>query len=90
MGGKGSGSNQWGKNNHQYKNGLGSYKKVFDERFRYKKCCAMCGADEFVIHHMDGNRKNNDIDNLVPLCRPCHSKWHEIHKNFKSRTDNEN
>jgi len=26
------------------------------------------------IHHKDGNPKNNNISNLVALCRKCHAK----------------
>lgn len=49
--------------------------------------CSLCGlkADEsqLVVHHKDGNgrgkpidKKNNDLSNLVTLCRSCHIKEH--------------
>lgn len=28
------------------------------------------------IHHIDGNKMNNDINNLILLCKSCHSKIH--------------
>lgn len=27
---------------------------------------------KIIIHHLDGNRKNNKLDNLITLCRSCH------------------
>ena len=40
----------------------------------YRCCCCMRRGS--VIHHIDGNRDNNDLDNLVFLCHDCH---HEAH-----------
>lgn len=35
--------------------------------------CKLCGAIKNIhVHHIDGNRKNNDINNLVWLCTKCH------------------
>lgn len=56
-----------------------------------KKClkqklplCNVCGQADFifslVVHHIDGNRDNNDLDNLIPLCRSCHSKVHNTER----------
>jgi len=39
--------------------------------------CAWCDSDENVeVHHRDGDRNNNDADNLLPLCRDCHRGLH--------------
>lgn len=42
--------------------------------------CTRCGYNEFRcaidIHHIDKNRDNNDIANLVPLCSCCHMSLH--------------
>jgi hypothetical protein len=38
--------------------------------------CAVCGDEEDVIHHRDGNKSNNDVSNLIPLCYACHQKVH--------------
>jgi len=41
--------------------------------------CPDCGRSShelrtgFEVHHKDGNAENNDISNLVGLCRPCHN-----------------
>lgn len=46
--------------------------------------CAYCGAKNYMpnprtgskviltVHHIDNNIRNNDIENLVPLCQQCH------------------
>lgn len=28
------------------------------------------------IHHIDENVRNNEPENLITLCRPCHDKHH--------------
>lgn len=45
----------------------------------YEKKCYDCGiSDEriLVIHHIDGNRKNGKIKNLIPVCHNCHCIRH--------------
>lgn len=29
-----------------------------------------------VVHHIDGDRENNRLRNLIPVCKSCHSKIH--------------
>ena len=40
------------------------------------------GCDELFpsldIHHTDGNPHNNDVDNLLLLCKECHGERHSI------------
>ena len=41
--------------------------------------CEVCGFDDeraIVVHHIDGDRQNNDIDNLQVLCANCHMIAH--------------
>lgn len=39
--------------------------------------CANCGSTTAVeVHHRDGDRTNNNADNLIPLCRGCHRMVH--------------
>lgn len=41
------------------------------------KTCIECGTDrQIVVHHVDGDRSNNDLDNLIPVCDSCHKKIH--------------
>lgn len=49
--------------------------------FGYKEHkCEKCGKTEFMgeeipveLHHMDGDRNNNSLDNLQILCPNCHA-----------------
>jgi hypothetical protein len=36
----------------------------------------MCGQPFVKIHHIDGDRTNNDPDNLIPLCGNHHTIVH--------------
>jgi len=36
--------------------------------------CCVCQTPFFQIHHLDGDRSNNDPDNLAPLCPNCHDQ----------------
>lgn len=44
----------------------------------YENKCGICGYDEELnilqVHHIDENRLNNDISNLIILCPNCHAK----------------
>jgi len=51
--------------------------------------CVDCGEsnrDKLIVHHLDESREagrlNNNLDNLVTLCRICHSKRHGLNKNL--------
>lgn len=51
--------------------------------------CAICGADNYqpnpetgskvvlTVHHLDGDKHNNELLNLVPLCQKCHLAEHK-------------
>lgn len=39
--------------------------------------CQVCGSESDIhIHHRDGDRTNNDLENLIPLCQDCHYDVH--------------
>ncbi len=41
----------------------------------YQCKCQICDTSEdLMVHHIDYNRQNTDLNNLIPLCRTCHSK----------------
>lgn len=64
-------------------------------RKRDRFTCQECGKNGFVVHHIDYNKKNNNLDNLITLCRSCHTKtnynrkdWIKHYKlNNRSRRD---
>lgn len=77
--GCGSGGNQWGEKNHQYKDGLSHYQDVFRKAKPDIKSCEICGSQKYlVVHHVDQDRKNNAPDNLMMLCRRCHAQVHGL------------
>ena len=45
-------------------------------RQKYKYHYKINFDNKYVIHHIDGDRDNNDIKNLVLLPRDLHSKYH--------------
>ena|SRR4030066_442041 len=38
--------------------------------------CQDCGSKFEIVHHIDENKLNNELDNLVGLCRKCHNIRH--------------
>ena len=48
---------------------MGNYRSFYS-----KKVCDV--GNGFVIHHMDHNRKNNNIENLVMLPSKLHHRYH--------------
>lgn len=73
--GAGSGGNQIGRNNHQYKNGIGTYRNI---AFEFKDAvCEQCNSTlNLLAHHIDENRSNNELHNLKILCKKCHQDYH--------------
>ena len=52
-------------------------KRAIKERDRYT--CQLCGEQEdLLVHHIDCDKNNSSSDNLITLCRKCHSKVHHI------------
>jgi hypothetical protein len=50
--------------------------------------CKLCGAEDNIqIHHIDGDKLNNDLDNLAPVCTGCHSKIHSGAEGFEEWTE---
>jgi len=51
--------------------------KAIDE---YGDGCLHCGigykANYIEVHHIDGDRTNNDLENLTVLCKKCHGNAH--------------
>jgi len=45
----------------------------------FEKKCSICGdcKKTIDIHHINGNREINEIENLIALCRGCHIRVHK-------------
>lgn len=51
----------------------------------HKKECVVCGENKIVeVHHLDEDKNNNRIENLIPLCPTHHKYWHS---RFKSEIE---
>ena len=63
-----------------YNNGMNYREKALRE---YQHKCAICNwnedTDVLEVHHIDENRQNNELNNLIILCPICHKKL-TIHK----------
>jgi hypothetical protein len=57
-----------------YGDGSYYYRKIAFRFYLHK--CELCGYDKITkileVHHIDKNRKNNNIINLIILCPICH------------------
>lgn len=51
--------------------------------------CQNCGQEyrpfTTIIHHIDKDKNNNVMENLVTLCRSCHNKVHGTFKNLNRK-----
>tara|TARA_R110000744_G_C19066084_1_gene529554 strand:+ start:251 stop:601 length:351 start_codon:yes stop_codon:yes gene_type:complete len=53
-----------------------NYRKHYEQHFNVKV------PKDFDVHHIDGDRNNNDIINLVALPRVLHNKYHSAKYSF--------
>lgn len=61
--------------NQTYSNAHTTARKI-NELILHNEMCELCGSDTNLdIHHIDGNWQNNNLDNLMCLCRSCHTKY---------------
>jgi len=86
-------SEKWvGKNNPRWSGGptkYGGYSSEFLTKIRYEvlnrdshSCCMCIVESDLIVHHIDHNKRNDSLSNLVTLCRPCHARVH-VTKNKK-------
>ena len=69
--------------NVNFKHGLWAVKdKGGSIRETIKRICIKCDGYAHDIHHIDGNNKNNKLNNLQPLCRKCHMEKDGRYFNF--------
>ena len=61
-------------------------------REKYNRCCALCNVKRKKpdVHHIDYNKENCAVSNLIALCVPCHRKtnhnrkhWQEVFSKIK-------
>jgi len=75
-----------GKNHFFWKNGESAYRRIL-KRSKRKEICLLCNTIDdriLIVHHLDKNRNNNDLNNLIWLCHNCHYLVHH-HKETKDK-----
>lgn len=71
----------FGKDNHNWKGGIAKNPYTFKFKqlrpsihLRYK-ICQLCSANkDLVVHHINHNKLDNSVNNMITLCRSCNSK----------------
>lgn len=44
---------------------------------KFNNTCQICNKkDDLIMHHIDGNDRKNEENNLTIFCRSCHSSYH--------------
>ncbi len=67
-----------GKKHANFTTGMYSYRSVLN-RYKVPKICHLCKTIDvrvLAVHHIDKNRKNNKLSNLIWLCNNCHFLVH--------------
>jgi len=63
-----------GEGNPRYTHGIHMYRNL---ALNQSSECSFCKSNEKLqVHHIDGNRLNNQLNNLVVLCSYCHRYIH--------------
>lgn len=57
-------------------------------RILHTNPCEVCRAKKVEIHHRDGDRNNNDMENLQPLCKKHHVEAEKILREIGIKTWN--
>ena len=75
-----------GEKHGNWKHGKNAYRSVLT-RNGIPRICTLCNTQDIrilAVHHVDRNRKNNRLNNLVWLCHNCHFLVHHD-KNEKAK-----
>lgn len=69
-----------GKNHSNWKYGESAYRRILKASDKVE-ICLLCKTQDkrvLIVHHVDKNRKNNNIANLSWLCYNCHYLVHHF------------
>ena len=69
---------RFGANSPNWISGISAYRDLM-RRYKIPFKCKRCGISDkrvLIVHHKDGNRKNNTIENLERICCNCHAILH--------------
>jgi len=67
-------------------------KKVIERDENKCQCCGVSGdnttTNKLSVHHIDTDKFNNRVSNLITLCVQCHKSLHGKYSNFDLRHNN--
>ena len=73
---KGENNPRWNGGNSQYPDHA-ELKRVRVEVLKKSKGkCEICGELANIVHHIDGDKSNHNINNLITVCLKCHTILH--------------
>jgi len=78
-----------GEKHANWQSGIGTYRNILKRSDILEKC-NLCGIENrkiLSVHHVDHNRSNNKISNLIWLCLNCH---HLVHNDLDSHENLQN
>lgn len=75
------------KNQAKYSGHFYRNRKIILNRDR-ERCRNCKSIKKLVIHHIDCDKKNNSLSNLITLCTVCHLGLHRIYSNKELREGN--
>ena len=67
---------RWNGGNSEYPNHIEFKKARIIVLKNTKGKCEICGEPAKMVHHLDGDKSNHNIDNLIALCWGCHEPLH--------------
>ena len=66
-----------GDKNNRWKGGISNSYYMRISRLSLRQQCVLCGStNNLHVHHLNCNRKDNRLDNLIILCAKCHKRIH--------------
>jgi len=71
-----------GEKHPNWKGGKRTYRSIYAKSIK-NILCEKCGSEKNIhIHHIDKNRDNNKLDNLMALCCSCYNLLHKKGKGY--------
>jgi len=67
---------RWNDGNSEYPNHI-ELKRARIEVLKRCKCkCEICGETAKIVHHINGDKSDHSLNNLIALCNNCHINLH--------------
>lgn len=67
---------RWNGGNSDYPNHAEFKRKIIEVLKISKGKCTICGEPAKLVHHVDGDKSNHIMMNLIALCPICHESLH--------------